>query len=88
MTKTRRAGFSKKRRRGGRKTITRKGGRKTIKRRGGRKTIKRKRRSRVTKGGVPVGEGLRNLANNARILLNWPVYFGKRRPQFPSVRVI
>ena len=39
MTKTRRAGFSKKRRRGGRKTITRKGG---------------KRRSRVTKrGGRP-----------------------------------
>ena len=36
MTKTRRAGFRKKRRRGGRKTVTRKGG---------------KRRSRVTKRG-------------------------------------
>ena len=65
MTKTRRAGFSKKRRRGGRKTI---------KRRGGRKTIKRKRRSRVTKGGVPVSHAMRNIANNATILLTLPFH--------------
>ena len=48
MTKTRRAGFSKKRRRGGRKTIKR---RKTVKR---RKTIKRKggkRKRRCSRGG-------------------------------------
>ena len=42
MTKTRRAGFRKKRRRGGRKTVKRRGGGKTIKRKGGRKTIKRR----------------------------------------------
>jgi len=73
MTKTRRGGFSKKRRRGGRKTIKRRGGRKTIKRRGGRKTIKRKRRSRVTKGGVRVGPGLKNLGNNLATFITYPV---------------
>ena len=45
MTKTRRAGFSKKRRRGGRKTVKRRSGRKTMKRRG------RKRRTRVKRRG-------------------------------------
>lgn len=58
MTKTRRAGFSKKRRRGGRKTVKRRGGkRKTIRRRGGkRKTIRRrggKKRNKNLKGGNP-----------------------------------
>ena len=77
MTKTRRAGFSKKRRRGGRKTIKRKGGRKTIKRRGGRKTIKRKRRSRVTKGGTRVSRAMRNIANNATIIITYPFHDGK-----------
>ena len=56
MTKTRRAGFRKKRRRGGRKTVKRRGGkRKTIRRRGGkRKTIRRrggKKRNKNLKGG-------------------------------------
>ena len=45
MTKTRRAGFRKKRRRGGRKTVKRRSGRKTMKRRG------RKRRTRVKRRG-------------------------------------
>ena len=64
MTKTRRAGFRKKRSRGGRKTITRKGG---------RKTIKRKRRSRVTKGGRPLKVvGWRPLVNGFTNLLTYP----------------
>ena len=46
MTKTRRAGFSKKRRRGGRKTVKRR----AVKRRAGRRRAGR-RRSRGTKGG-------------------------------------
>ena len=52
MTKTRRAGFRKKRRRGGRKTVTRKGGkrRSRVTKRGGR------RRSRGTKRSGGYGE--------------------------------
>ena len=85
MTKTRRAGFRKKRRRGGRKTVKRRGGRKTVKRRGGRKTVKRRggKRSRRRRGGRYYAP--RNVAANKKANLNAQWLKPGERDMIPAV---